>query len=167
MAVRVEVVPVAVGVAVGVPVRVAVAVVVAVLVAVGVGVIVTVGVPVAVAVGEGVLVAVTDGVAVRVAVAVGVASGASLPTPLSVTCWGALEALSEIVRVPFCCPLAAGLNFTPISHLPPTRMLDPQVMLLTSNSGLPMVMLLITTAPLFDFGFDNLSVFRLLVVPNF
>ena len=62
--------------------------------------------------------------------------------------------------------MAAGLNPTSILHLPPTRMLEPQ-WLLTVNSVLSTLTLLIATAPLFDFGFDNLSVFCLLLVPNF
>ena len=148
----------AVGVAVrfGLGVRVAVAVAVAVRVAVGVAV----GVPpvsVAVAVG------------VDVAVGVGVASGASFPIPLSATCCGAFEALSEIVRISGCGPLASGLNTTPILHLLPTRTLEPQVLLpaTTANSEVPKLILLITISPLFDFGFDNSSVFGLLLVPNF
>ena len=146
-------VAVAVGVRLGLGVLVAVAVT-----AVAVGVAAVVEVAVAVAVGVAVSVDVTVGVGV---------CGLSFPTPLSATCWGAFEALSEIVRISGCVPLASGLNTTPILHLLPTEMLEPQVLLRTANSVVPKLILVITTSPLFDFGFDNSSVFGLLVVPDF
>ena len=137
----------------------------------GLGVLVAVAVA-AVAVGVAavveVAVAVAVGVAVSVDVTVGVGvCGLSFPTPLSATCWGAFEALSEIVRISGCVPLASGLNTTPILHLLPTEMLEPQVLLRTANSVVPKLIPVITTSPLFDFGFDNSSVFGLLVVPDF
>jgi len=115
---------------------------------------------------DGGLIIKLPGTGVGVEVGVGVFKGAAFPTPLSDICCGAFEALSLIVRVSNCSPFAAGLKRTPTSHLRPARMLVPQVLLTTLNCLVPVVILVIVTAPLLVLGVASSISFALLLVPN-
>jgi len=99
-------------------------------------------------------------------VGVGVSNGPCSPTPLSDICCGAFEALSLIVRVSTCSPFAAGLKRTATLHLTPTPTLVPQVLLTTSNCLVPVLILVIVTAPLLVLGVVSSISFALLVVLN-
>lgn len=63
-------------------------------------------------------------------------SSGSLPVPLSATRIGLPNALSLIVSVPWRKPTEVGVNVTPIVHLSPGLMLEPQVSLATVKSPL-------------------------------
>jgi hypothetical protein len=68
------------------------------------------------------------------------------PVPESLTVWGLLAVLSDMVRVPFRVPFPVGVNVTPIMQVLPTPTLVPQ---LSVGAKSPLTVILeIAKAPL-------------------